>query len=1312
MATSSVFTAYLGTEKEDMASYLERFDMFLLINDVEDAQKVPHLLTYIGPDAYKVLKDLCVPDLPRAKTYEQLVDMLKNHYTPIQLSSVERMKFRHRRQQSGESITQFIHALKAASKSCDFGQNLNENLRDQFIYGLCDNRIARQLLAKVNLTFERACEQALQTEVALKESCWISEKSPSSGAGESVHAVRNSKRSSKGQERSSPKAYEGKPCYRCGDTGHWANKCKTASYKCRTCGKIGHISKMCKSKPSSAMSAGSAEVQAVSEEVGHLFLNQLHEGGNEPLFKELELNGFRVKFEVDCGASVTVLSEEQWKAAGEPKLKRSFKRLNAANKSPMDVLGEATFSVKNVGELSAIIVKNSLRYPLLGRPWLDIVKPEWRKTFEVKQVKSKSDFVDYLKEKFPGCFQRDNFSSIKGYKANVVLKEDAVPVFQKSYGVPYALKEQVNEEIERLIKVGTFVPVKYSEWASPIVVVKKPNGQVRLCCDYKRTVNPQLLRDVYPLPTIEDIFASMAGSNVFCVVDLYQAYMQLELGEESTKLLVVNTPCGLMKVTKLPYGVSSAPLIFQSIMDRVLQGIRGLRVYQDDIIVGGETVEECQKILLQVFERLAEANIKVNSEKCKFFEERVTYLGHVLCSEGIQPKMDKMQAIQDAPIPNNVSVLKAWLGMLNFYRHLVENLSEIVHPLNELTQKGVKYVWGEAQQRAFLAAKNALLSAPVLNFYDPGKKTILTCDSSSYGIGSVLSQVDENGVERPVLFHSATLSKALQKCSQTEKEAFAIVASVKKFHKYVYGRKFVIRTDHKALEYIFAPNKNVPAMTAAKLQRWSLFLAAYDYELNFVPGKDISNADGLSRNPLPVLEEDVEVVHGLSLQENIPVTAKDVAACSKKDELLSRVLQYVWKGWPRWGLEGELKTFYLIRDELSVEEGVLIRGHKIVIPKALRVRVLEEIHLGHPGVVRSKARARAVVWWPGIDRDIENHVKGCMPCQVNSQVTTDAKTGAIWAPTQRSFERVHIDFFELDSVKYLILVDAHTGWIECWRMGKTDVSAVIEKLSLAFATFGLPVSVVSDNGPPFNSSTFADYLARNGIKNVHSPPYHPNSNSYAERGVGTIKLMMRTMGPQTKLSNVLFHVHMTPRSSGLSPYEQMFKRTPNTRLTLLQPNHVSSSTVLNCKSFDNGQNVYVSTKGRDGPNWEPGMVVERMSPTTYTVDVNGRTRLTHVDFVRPMPDVNTKAPTTEVGLDAYVGDSAETVPQPETATVEPDSGLPGVHDGEPTTPVVPDVDTSAMEADDGTIAEPAQSPANVVLRRSARIRVAPNRLNL
>ena len=399
-------------------------------------------------------------------------------------------------------------------------------------------------------------------------------------------------------------------------------------------------------------------------------------------------------------------------------------------------------------------------------------------------------------------------------------------------------------------KTGVICPVKYSEWATPIVPVAKPDRSIRICGDFKITVNSALHVDQYPLPVPEELFATLAGGKQFTKLDLSNAYQQLLLDNDSRKMCTINTHKGLYQYTRLPFGIASAPAIFQKLMDSVLQGMSRTVCYIDDILITGDSEDEHLKNLERVLGRLKTHGITVRKSKCVFMANSVEFLGHRIDAEGLHPLESKIEAMVKVPPPKNVAELKSFLGMVNYYAKFLPNLSTTISPLYTLLKKNSRWQWTEECSQAFLAAKGMLTSSKVLAHYNPKLPLILATDASSYGVGAVLTQVSEEGTERPIAYVSRTLSDAERNYAQIEKEALAIIFGVKRFHVYLYGRKFLLLTDHKPLTTIFGPKTGLPVVAASRLQRWALVLSAYQYDVKFRATEEHGNVDGLSRLPL------------------------------------------------------------------------------------------------------------------------------------------------------------------------------------------------------------------------------------------------------------------------------------------------------------------------------------------------------------------------------------------------------------------------------------------------------------------------------
>ena len=435
------------------------------------------------------------------------------------------------------------------------------------------------------------------------------------------------------------------------------------------------------------------------------------------------------------------------------------------------------------------------------------------------------------------------------------------------------------------------------------------------------------------------------------------------------------------------------------------------------------------------------------------------------------------------------------------------NIASVLHPLNELLQVKRQWKWTSECQSAFQKAKDVLTSSSVLAHYDPDLPIRLAADASAYGIGAVLSHVLPTGEEKPVAFVSRTLSSSEKNYAQIEKEALALVFGVKRFHQYLYGRKFTLLTDHRPLTTILGPKKGIPPIAAARLQRWAVQLAAYTYDIEFKSTHDHGNADALSRLPLPStgsgrssVPSDFNVCQIMA----VPVASTDVQFASRRDPVISKVLQYTRHGWPDTVPES-LKPFSHHRDELSTEGDCLLWSTRVVIPSKLRDTVLKELHRGHPGVTRMKAIARSHLWWPGLDKDLEKLARSCVSCQAVKQAPAAAPLHP-WLWPSRPWQRIHTDFAGLFLGKmYLLVIDAHSKWGEVFQMTQTTTTKMLEVLRSLFASYGLPEQIVSDNGPQFVSEEFYQFMQGNGIHHIRCAPYHPASNGLAERFVRTFK---------------------------------------------------------------------------------------------------------------------------------------------------------------------------------------------------------------
>ena len=1103
-------------DEEPFSSYMERVELFFLANSVADDRKVPIFLNGVGKKTYGLLRNLVAPDVPKDQTFERIQTALKHHFEPKPLVIAERFHFHQRSQAMGESIAEYVAELRRLTTHCQYGTHLNEALRDRLVCGVRNMAIQKKLLSEADLTLARAIEIAQGMETA--------EKSARSLKGKEA-AVNTLVRSTATATR----------CHRCGKDTHDQKDCKFRDADCHCCGKKGHIASVCRSKKttqqphtrsrrtqrrpkkdSRTSTQGTNYVapegdQEWESESDSLPLHQIGGSSTPPIKVPLVINGRLHEMELDTGAAVTIISEKKFRELfPETQLTRSSVLLKTYTGERLSVAGDANVRVQYEDQVRDLVltVVSGGGPSLLGRNWMQYLKLNWR---EIKAVRSHPlGSLDYLLDKYSDLF-RGELGTIKSFMAKLHVPSGEKPRFFKPRSVPYAVRSSIEEEIDRLEREGILEKVTHSEWATPIVAVPKADGRVRLCGDFKVTVNQVLQVDQYPLPKAEDLFATLAGGKKFTKLDLSQAYLQLELHPDSLKYCTVNTHKGLYQFTRLPFGIASAPSIFQKVMDTILQGIPRTVCYLDDILVTGTSEEEHLRNLEETLSRLQAHGVRVKQSKCTFLEDSVEYLGHRVDAEGLRATPEKIAAIQNAPQPQNVQQLRSFLGLLNYYRKFLPNLASLIQPLNDLLQKGRKWNWSTQCVQAVKAAKQLLTTSNLLTHYDPTLELKLAADASQYGVGAVISHVLPEGVERLIAFVSRSLSKSERNYSQIDKEALALVYGVKKFHTYLYGRKFKLVTDHKPLTSILGPKKGVSSVAAARLQRWAILLSAYQYDIEFRSTSAHGNADALSRLSLP----DDEGEHPLETRlcnirqiEMLPVTSKEIRVATQRDQILSKVLSYTRKGWPN-QVPKALQPYRSKLAELSVEEGCLLWGGRVVIPSSLKDKILAELHKEHMGISRMKALARGYVWWLGVAKDIERMAKSCKSCLSVKQAPPKAPLHP-WIWPGQPWQRIHIDYAGPFMEKsFLIVVDAHSKWAEVVEVPSTTTTKTISVLRHLFATHGLPEQIVSDNGPQFTSSEFEEFTRKNGIVHTRSSPYHPAANGEAERFVRSFKEAMK-----------------------------------------------------------------------------------------------------------------------------------------------------------------------------------------------------------
>ena len=495
------------------------------------------------------------------------------------------------------------------------------------------------------------------------------------------------------------------------------------------------------------------------------------------------------------------------------------------------------------------------------------------------------------------------------------------------------------------------------------------------CVDLTK-LNRFVKRERHLLPSVDHVLAQVGDAKVFSKLDANSGFWQIELAPESSKLTTFITPFGRYMFNRLPFGISSAPEFFQKRMSELLVECEGVIGLIDDVLVYGKTEEEHSKRLQIVLEKLRQEGVTLNKQKCIFFSKSIQFLGHIIDEEGVKPDQEKLRAIEDAPQPTNVTEVRRFLGMVNQLSKFLPNLAERTKPLRDLLSTKKHWYWGPDQERAFLELKEELCSSETLTLFDPMKPSKVLADASSYGLGGVLRQKHSDNDWRPVCYISRSMTETEQRYAQIEKEALALTWACERLSQYLLGSRFILETDHKPLIPLLS-TKELEELPI-RVQRFRLRMMRYDYNVVHVPGKELNTADFLSRLPLPETESDDlqdEVQAYIDLIfEHLPATEERLAEIQRHQEEDS-----ILQKWMR-QIKGEKMRKPMSYSDLSVKDGLIMKGKRIVIPETLQQEVLEQLHTGHQGMVKCKERARISVWWPKINEDIEEFVRKCSIC--------------------------------------------------------------------------------------------------------------------------------------------------------------------------------------------------------------------------------------------------------------------------------------------------------------------------------------------
>ena len=1238
------FLSQPGTPQTPWALWERRFTNYIIARSGDTplpaTQRRALLLCAIGDEAYRVYENL--PTLVKTEhedDYDVTMRQLRTHYEPKTNVIVERFQFRQRGQQPHESTADYAAVLHGLAKKCNFSTMEDELIRDQIVEKTPHNALRQRLLQEHDLTLQKLLSMAEAHERSLQQAATIQQGAAAASPAPAVAKVE----ARKGQHQQPAKAghqQPGKavttPCTNCGRHDHPVRdpSCPARNIICHICNRQGHFAAWCRSSANPGSQGGGAKPKKPGHRGGKSgpgssrpqAVRELHvlscEQAKSPATLSCpvtitagDVTREGVSLQVDTGATCSLLS-----------LQRAKQLFRGVSYEPTSAnlygFGHNPLPVR--GTLPATISYNERKvhasFYLVDTPRLEAIMGMDALSALGLTLHPASHTIFSLNEQTSASEEQLHLPAIDGYAHRIQLKPDAVPKAFKLRRLPLSVREEVSAELNRLLRADVIERADASQWVSPLTVTRKKDGSLRICTDL-RWPNSQIIAEVHPLPTIDDLERDLRG-NTYSRIDLKSAYFQLCLHEDSRDITAFLTMDGLFRWKRVPMGLVSSGSAFQKLLDQLLDGIAGCGHYLDDILVSGRSQSEHDARLQAVLARLRAAHITVNMQKSVFSQPEVDFCGHRLTKDGVAPLQSAIRAVVDAPHPTDLKELRSFIGTTAWFSRFIPAYSTVVQPLTVMLKKDVPFEWGPAAEHAFNSIKSLISSSPVMMPFSPALDTIVTTDASDRGAGAVLTQIQADGQERPVAYWSRSFTDAEVKYSVSEKEALSAVNATEHWRVYLWGRHFILRTDHSALTTLLSPQSANRA--GARIARWQSRLMSYSYTVQYRPGHSIPVADTLSRLPLPdttAAETDSDDVVALVTDAAADVLAEeDIRAASAADPVMETLRSTICTGWPDTARKcaPDLRDYFAVRHELQCRgDGIVMRGpDRVVVPEALRSRYLELAHAGHQGVVRTKQLLRDLAWWPGMATAAATLVRDCHVCCSKDSVLARQARPAPLQPVPlpaRPWSKLGIDIVGPISAAppaarfAIVVTDYFSKWPEIALTSTVETDNVIRMLSALWAREGFCDEIISDNGPQFSSEKFRTYLRQRGIAHHQSSLYWPRGNAAVERLNREVKSWLQEAAQLRLRTADSFSSHITQRlalyratphcSTGEAPSVLLHGRRMRLNLPVVEeaapPKRMSDRVA---KQQHRNKRNYAARQGVKRPDLRPGDLVRVKKP--------------------------------------------------------------------------------------------------------------------
>lgn len=1269
-------------ESSDLSHHFNTFKRYceLILSTPTYANKqgkelVKYILLWMGPQAVEIFDNWSHLSDAQKESPDDVWLAFKNYFEPKSNFRLARFQLRDLMQQGNEPIDNYIVRLKVQAQKCNFATPsvLEDNLIDQLIKGTCHATVRKKLLEcdPKSLTLDKAVDFSRTFEATQLQLLQFGQ------AQRDVNSVNYVRKGNQKKPRfTNSKAKESQSCYKCGLTYHTQEVCPARDQHCNNCGIVGHWGKVCRnSKQSSKQNAHRPntwqskssksysvkkkkninEVQNRPSDNSQLDLpvdfeslsfdtlivncDSVGNSEKEEVFASIRIKPYDIigsdvstnmRGKVDTGAQGNVLPLRTFKklypkyvnSKGLPtNTKYSATTLIAYNGTVIPHHGTISIPCKNLeceDWLSIVFYVAETPGPVLfgcrACRDLGIVKincaidAEKQEMFSTKCVNSLHDLQMIYPDRFTGLGKFPTEHRLQ-------LKENAQPVTQPPRRAPIQLRDKIKAELDRMISLDVIRPVQeHTDWVSSIAYVKKPDGSLRLCLDPK-PLNDALKRSQHHIPTLEELTHRFCGATVFSKLDAKSGYWSVQLDPKSQLYTTFNSPFGRFCYKRLPFGLKTSQDVFQEAMDHILEGLSGVISIADDITVFGRDEKEHDKNLHKLMQRAREHGLVFNPNKCHIKGDSIKFFGNIYNKNGVHPDPEKVQAIANLAVPNDVSELQSFLGMVTYLAPYIPQLSSHTTPLRQLLCKDIEFQWYPEHQQAFEKIKSLICTAGTLSYFNPSQPVVIQVDASQAALGAALTQ---NG--KPIAYASKSLSDTEKRYANIERELLACVFGAERFHTYVFGKEFIIESDHRPLEMI--SRKNLTA-APARLQRMFLRLQRYDYKISYKPGKEMILPDSLSRIPCQGNAKDQEIDLSLNvcMVQFSTSRLEELREATKQDEELFRLLKCIVQGFPenQKDIHQCIRKYWSFRDELSVEDGIILKGEQVIIPPLLRKEYLHRVHEGHQGMTRCQQRAKSCIYWPGINKDIEELVTNCSPCQKfqPSQQKENLQPILQNIPSIPWYT-VSTDLFTQDGKNYLIVADCFSKYPIVEELGQDCSSKMVARLtSKMFSLFGVPHTIISDNGPQYQGSAYRTMVEAYGINHITSSPWHPKSHGFIERMIRSVENLLRKSPEDT--DKALLNFRTTPPGPQMpSPAELLFGRKVQSNLPVHtrgpsndyfrekrqnQQSETSSRYDQDAKELpdlDMNQTIYYQDAARK--TWFPGTIIGYgPEPRSYTI---------------------------------------------------------------------------------------------------------------